>query len=184
MSLPPPSADKPQPVPWPVFPAQDDIVFHGYAPEAGAALITVETPTGDVLGVLHHHVRHSPNGFQWGYTGSGPAETARCLLLAALPDIRCPLCLGTGKTMLEGIGSEENPLTWRPFNPETDNPDSELLSTCGYCDDGLAPVPYQDFKFEVVAGWGREWRMPRTEIVSWLQRHKATHEPDAHDNES
>lgn len=29
---------------------------------------------------LRHHVRHSPNGFSWGYFGSGPAELARCLL--------------------------------------------------------------------------------------------------------
>jgi len=30
---------------------------------------------------LKHHVRHSPDGFQWGYKGSGPAETARCILI-------------------------------------------------------------------------------------------------------
>lgn len=29
----------------------------------------------------YHHVRHSPDGFNWGYGGSGPAELARCLLL-------------------------------------------------------------------------------------------------------
>lgn len=30
---------------------------------------------------LEHHVRHSPDGFNWGYGGSGPAELARCILL-------------------------------------------------------------------------------------------------------
>lgn len=30
---------------------------------------------------LPHHVRHSPDGFNWGYGGSGPAELARCILL-------------------------------------------------------------------------------------------------------
>jgi uncharacterized protein DUF6166 len=30
---------------------------------------------------LAHHVRHSPNGFSWGYAGSGPSELARCILL-------------------------------------------------------------------------------------------------------
>jgi hypothetical protein len=29
---------------------------------------------------LPHYVRHSPNGFSWGYAGSGPAELARCIL--------------------------------------------------------------------------------------------------------
>lgn len=30
---------------------------------------------------LEHHVRHSPDGFAWGYGGSGPAELARCILI-------------------------------------------------------------------------------------------------------
>jgi hypothetical protein len=30
---------------------------------------------------LPHHVRHSPDGFEWGYAGSGPAELARCILI-------------------------------------------------------------------------------------------------------
>lgn len=30
---------------------------------------------------LPHHIRHSPTGFSMGYSGSGPAELARCILL-------------------------------------------------------------------------------------------------------
>lgn len=30
---------------------------------------------------LQHHIRHSPDGFEWGYGGSGPAELARCILI-------------------------------------------------------------------------------------------------------
>jgi len=30
---------------------------------------------------LAHHVRHSRDGFGWGYAGSGPSELARCILL-------------------------------------------------------------------------------------------------------
>lgn len=30
---------------------------------------------------LQHHVHHSPDGFSWGYAGSGPSELARCILL-------------------------------------------------------------------------------------------------------
>lgn len=33
------------------------------------------------IGVLRHHVRHSPSGFEWGYHGSGPADLARCILI-------------------------------------------------------------------------------------------------------
>jgi len=29
---------------------------------------------------LEHHVKHSPDGFEWGYSGSGPSELARCIL--------------------------------------------------------------------------------------------------------
>lgn len=30
--------------------------------------------------LLKHHVHHSPDGFAWGYHGSGPSELARCIL--------------------------------------------------------------------------------------------------------
>jgi hypothetical protein len=33
---------------------------------------------------LAHYVRHSPDGFSWGYGGSGPSDLARCILLDAL----------------------------------------------------------------------------------------------------
>jgi len=32
---------------------------------------------------LPHHVKHSPDGFAWGYNGAGPNELARCLLIDA-----------------------------------------------------------------------------------------------------
>ena len=44
---------------------------------------TAEVVVLDQDGVrpLAHHVRHSPDGFSWGYAGSGPSELARCILL-------------------------------------------------------------------------------------------------------
>ena len=30
---------------------------------------------------LRHHRHHSPDGFSWGYSGSGPCELARCILI-------------------------------------------------------------------------------------------------------
>ena len=36
--------------------------------------------------VLSHIERHSPDGFQWGYGGSGPADLARSILYDLLGD--------------------------------------------------------------------------------------------------
>lgn len=33
---------------------------------------------------LHHLCKHSPDGFQWGYGGSGPADLARSMLYDCL----------------------------------------------------------------------------------------------------
>lgn len=33
----------------------------------------------------HYEGRHSPDGFEWGYAGSGPAELARAILMLAFP---------------------------------------------------------------------------------------------------
>ena len=51
----------------------------------GEQLIVVQDNGDEYL--LEHIERHSPNGFQWGYSGSGPADTA----LSILTD-----CLGMG----------------------------------------------------------------------------------------
>lgn len=162
----PNSSDYP-PVEWPVCPGRDEIIFRGHGQEAGGALITVETPEGEVLGALTHHVRHSPDGFQWGYTGSGPAETARCLLLAALDDPRCPSCAGTTKVVIVSDGHPKGSLHERPFTDQ-DDPASEQVLNCVDCDTGLASVPHQDFKFEIVAGWDGDWTISRSQIRAWL----------------
>lgn len=39
-----------------------------------------------VEGVRHAWVWHSPTGFEWGYGGSGPADLALNILLAATAD--------------------------------------------------------------------------------------------------
>lgn len=36
------------------------------------------------LNLPKHVIQHSPDGFAWGYGGSGPAELARCLLLEVM----------------------------------------------------------------------------------------------------
>ncbi len=36
---------------------------------------------GQQIASLTHVVRHSPDGFEWGYAGSGPADLARSILV-------------------------------------------------------------------------------------------------------
>ena len=64
--------------------------YQGLSTNGGGQVIWVNVVTGDVNDDenlelkrhrLHHHVRHSPDGFQWGYGGSGPSEAARCILI-------------------------------------------------------------------------------------------------------
>ena len=77
--------------------ADQEVIYHGSGSGAGGRLIRIETPDGRRVGVLHHIVRHSPTGLTWGYGGSGPADTARSLLIAALgPEALCRTCGGTG----------------------------------------------------------------------------------------
>lgn len=67
-------------------------------------------------------INHSPDGFEWGYGGSGPAQLALALLLDA-------------------TGDKE-----------------------------IALAHYQDFKWDVVAGWGEEWSITSEEILEWVKQ--------------
>jgi len=52
----------------------------------GRAVVTVHvlTDAGVTSYLLPHLVRHSPDGFNWGYLGSGPADLARSILADCL----------------------------------------------------------------------------------------------------
>lgn len=51
--------------------------------EAGGANVMVRRPSGTVVR-LRHYEYHSPDGFQYGYGGSGPADLALAILAHAL----------------------------------------------------------------------------------------------------
>jgi Family of unknown function (DUF6166) len=74
---------------------------------------------------LRHVVKHSPMGMNWGYGGSGPADTALSLLVDAL-------------------------------NLDPDNVPRNL--------------PYQRFKFALVAGWGQSWVLTQEDIIDWYDQ--------------
>ena len=43
--------------------------------------VTASVETEDSILSLKHYVRHSPDGFEFGYSGSGPADLARSILI-------------------------------------------------------------------------------------------------------
>lgn len=144
----------------------DEVIYHGYhCSSAGVSVVAIETERGEQLGLLHHVVRYSPTGLNWGYQGSGPADLARSLLIAALGDhARCPACAGTAQLV-----GEEDRYQDEPFNRgRAATYDPELVQRCLACDDGYRPLPYQDFQREHVATWGNQWRMRRADIRAWL----------------
>jgi len=46
-----------------------------------ATRVSVVVITRAGVAPLRHYPYHSPDGFEWGYGGSGPADLARCILL-------------------------------------------------------------------------------------------------------
>lgn len=57
-------------------------IYKGTNTGPGPQSVTVIN--GEFNHPLRHRMRHSPDGFQWGYGGSGPAELARCILFDLL----------------------------------------------------------------------------------------------------
>ena len=54
-------------------------IYFGTNSGPGPQTIMVATPEGRKY-LLKHVCRHSPDGFQWGYGGSGPADAALSIL--------------------------------------------------------------------------------------------------------
>ena len=150
-----------------------EVVYHGYRSAAGSPVVAVETAAGKHLGVLMHVVQHSPSGLNWGYQGSGPCDTARSLLLAALgDDAVCMECRGSTRVVYVANGDKYRS---EPFDPAR-HPWAKQGWRCP-CSDGYKDVPYLDF-VEVVAGWGEEWRMTRSDIRAWLEHTAASRRED------
>lgn len=92
---------------------------------------------------LHHVVRHSPTGMEWGYGGSGPADLARSILLDYLS--RC----GSGLRVRAMPGAR--------------------LGKRGR--ERLVDQLYQAFKWDFVARFPYEsWRLTGPEIAAWLMQ--------------
>lgn len=62
--------------------------YHGKRRRNGSAFVSKSGEDGplQLLPLGLEHVRHSPDGFEWGYGGSGPAQLAFALCLDVLGD--------------------------------------------------------------------------------------------------
>ena len=151
-------------------PVPEDRVYVGHRD----GRVTVHTATGEEIGPLQHHVKHSPAGFNWGYAGSGPAELARCLLIDALGDSAiCVTCNGTNDVVYDAQRDCE-----RPFVEGIDDAMDETRGSCTECGgDRVTPVVttrYQTFKGDVIARLpqGEPWRIPRRDVLAWVHENE------------
>jgi hypothetical protein len=61
---------------------------------------------------LPHIIRHSPDGFEWGYSGSGPSDLAIAICVAVLGDEPGPsVCLAVRDVLISPIGTDRWELT-------------------------------------------------------------------------
>ena len=135
-------------------------------------LVTIEDADGTITGVLAHVVRHSRSGLAWGYSGSGPADLARSLIIDALEhEARCSTCAGTGIwDAALGLSVDADELT--------EEAHEEFVGTCPDCDDGWSPLVgriYQRLKIAVISTLPPEgdWCMSRAEVVAFVSGERA-----------
>jgi len=57
-----------------------DVTYFGTNEGAGGQAVRIRHGNGNVTYLKHRIVWHSPDGFQWSYGGSGPAELALNML--------------------------------------------------------------------------------------------------------
>jgi hypothetical protein len=60
------------------------VLYIGARMDGGDATVSVVDKTTGCVSALdpgYRHLNHSPTGFNWGYTGSGPAQLAFAILL-------------------------------------------------------------------------------------------------------
>jgi Family of unknown function (DUF6166) len=140
----------------------DSTVICGYPSSSSDALVLFETLDGEPLGPLPHHIKDSPQGYGWGYIGTGPSDLARSILVAVLGcDARCKTCGGTGQTRDDA--DADHPGT-------VERPTPTRLARCPRCTNGIAAPWVDRFRREYVARWpiDQPWRIAGGEIRAWL----------------
>lgn len=114
---------------------------------------------------------HSPDGFEWGYGGSGPAQLALALCIDAL---------GGNNSRMAGACQDTSPEECFAFQHQrcrcenTGRHDRHKCSACGYTwmSEAIrrAVNIYQHFKFRYIAGiFDNEWQMTPETIVQQIE---------------
>lgn len=138
-----------------------------YVGYPGQFLVLIQS-NDSITGVLPHFVRHSPGGFAWGYTGSGPADLARCVLIDVLGGARtCDRC------------TPHETIRWQSTLSVTPAAADDVVSIpieqCASCEQTvpvLAEANYQRFKEEVVAvpdDCDVFWSVSQERVRDWLR---------------
>lgn len=123
---------------------------------------------------LRHIMRHSPTGLAWGYGGSGPADLARSILADVLGDAaKCRDCNGTFRLVWEEAdGDFRPPLHTAEIErlEASGAMGSDYLIPCYACDGGIAFLPYQRFKADVIAALPFEegFELEEAVVLHWL----------------
>lgn len=110
---------------------------------------------------------HSPTGFEWGYSGSGPAQLALAILADHFgPDKepeKCPFCDGPVKDWK--CAREDEQQVGCGYDGEKEG--DKWKSITGGIDRGA--IHYQVFKRDVVALWSKDWVITTKQIDEWVE---------------
>lgn len=135
-------------------------VYEGFREPDRSVLVLVD---GEPLNPRFDLANHSPNGFEYGYSGSGPAQLALAILADHLAN--CPQDIGVLRRLGERRGGS--------FLPRRDIPidatDEEVMRETP---DDFALRAYQHFKGAFVAALDQNssWRTTSEEISAILIR--------------
>lgn len=100
-------------------------IYQGTLESNGTCSVKVhETETGFTT-PLQHYVKHSPDGFSFGYAGSGPAELARCIVFdhfGVTPDSEADLPVSYQEFKFDLIATiPEDSATWEISEEDISN---------------------------------------------------------------
>jgi hypothetical protein len=101
---------------------QNRKIYRGWVAGGHGPRVTVYD--GEHVEPLNHIVRHSPDGFSWGYHGSGPAELAHCILV-------------------DHTGAEVEPAVYQQFK-------AEVIAKLAMDDDWMITAEYIDEWLEAI----------------------------------
>jgi len=125
----------------------------------------VESISGEPLHKLRQIGQASAGRMTWGYTGSGPFDTAFSILVDAVgDDAICSICKGTYQVVYVAEGDG--------YRPEPFDPVRHQWTTRGWtctCAHGYSHLPAGEFCDQFVDHWGDEWRISRSDVLAWLE---------------